>query len=499
MMLCAALSVVHLKAAAQDLGGIQNGNFGGIHAVLNNPAHVAQSKFRWDFNVLTFSQFGGSTAPVYGLSHLQYARKPIEFVKHSMPNEHGNSDIPLATTITGPSLMWDAGVYSGMAVTTRLRMMGGATNGDNYLLQQWASNWNAAFLNGPHQFTQPGQSSLESTIWGELGVTYGVVMLNTHTHYLKLGVTGRYLGGLGSGYFKMTDVKGTINSTTENRPFIENTTGKVDFSKSLYHPESLSANFTEVFNNRGWGGDVGFIYEFRPPSYRAPDEDDVAKNRDIAKYRFRLGASLLDVGNINFERDYASAGEFYLDINNGEKVHLDEFAALQADSLRDFMIFREDRFTPAYSYDDINFRVRMPTRLQADVDVHIKGDFFVNLQAAFPIQPKKSIYKVVHQYPSQYVLTPRLEGKRLGVFMPISLISGYKPGVGLAVEAGPFFAGSSNLLSLARNKGEFFHAFAGLRFYGLQHSKMYWYKRWYRKVNRWKKGKYPAQAMPYGY
>ncbi len=484
--------------AGQEAAGLQTGNFAGMHGVLANPAYVAQSKYRWDVNILTINSFAGNAEKVYGLDHIQYFRKPIEFIKNSIPKGAGQSDLPISTTIVGPCVMMDAGVFSGAAITTRLRFMGGAQHLDRQLLNQFANSW-AGNIESPFSFNQPGDARIDGSAWAELGVTYGVVLLNNVSNYLKMGVTARYLGGIAGGYFKMHDVKGLVYQDHEQRNYLEQTYGRLDYASSTYNSGSAPSNFSNMFVNRGVGGDVGFIYEYHPARYQVPDEEDVAKNRDIAGYKFRAGAALLDVGRIKFERDFERAGEFFLDINGSEQVYFDDFAKLHADSLQSYMIYNESHYVPDFKDHKTHYFTRMPTRIRTDLDLHIGGNLYLNFEATLPVRPSKNIYTVVHAYPSRYALTPRFEGKQLGVFMPVNFTKGYKPGVGLALRAGPLVVGSSNLLALARSNAEIFHAFAGLRIYGLQHSHVYWYKRWFRKVNRWKKGSSKSPAIPYGF
>ncbi|HRO71310.1 MAG TPA: DUF5723 family protein, partial [Chitinophagaceae bacterium] len=70
------------------------------------------------------------------------------------------------------------------------------------------------------------------------------------------------------------------------------------------------------FQSTGFGGDIGFVYEYRP-GHEKYKLDSNNYRRDLNKYKFRIGMALLDIGSVKYKRDMQRSGAYDIEVNSG--------------------------------------------------------------------------------------------------------------------------------------------------------------------------------------
>ncbi|MDP4209784.1 MAG: DUF5723 family protein [Bacteroidota bacterium] len=257
--------------------------------------------------------------------------------------------------------------------------------------------------------------------WHEFGLNYSQVLLNKNKHVLKGGITGKLIIPKASIYIHTSDLN-------------------ID----IWGAESLKqANYTGTLGNailgRSWnGGGIGFSadfgveYEYRPDPNKARYEMDGQTgilDRSENAYLFKVGLSLLDVGLVKNKGEAYTASSI-----NNNYTEIDTW---------DHLISATAQRT-ANSYN-----IKMPTVLSAQFDWNIGKGYYLNLIPywAFNSKGQYNIIKV-HSF-SSYNLTPRFEKKKWGIFLPLQYDQFNKANVGFAFRVGPFWLGSSTVLSNA--------------------------------------------------
>ena len=223
---------------------------------------------------------------------------------------------------------------------------------------------------------------------------------------------------------------------------IQYSRSKSDISTNIntsYRPDASS-----------WGGDIGFVYEFRGridkfKFLKYNKKEDYAEKkdrRDKNKYSAKIGVSLLDVGVLKFESS-PLARNFNINSTNFNMWSLDIRNIKQFDTV----LSQNVNYTGAAGQE---YSVAMPTALSAQVDLHLLKGFYVNAMAYLPFNMlnKNTDFRIpTAQY---YAVTPRWESRTAGVYVPFSINSNKVVSAGATVRLGPIFVGTSNLLTLIK-------------------------------------------------
>ena len=259
--------------------------------------------------------------------------------------------------------------------------------------------------------------------WSEFGVSYAQVFKDEGKHFLKGGITLKYLAGVANGYLNIGNLKATVNQDLlDFDAYLNNSSGRIELGLGGIDIADFDAKKLTSFQSTGFGGDIGFIYEFRPDQEKYKSDsyriDSNSWRRDLNKYKFRFGLALLDIGSIKYERDMQRSGAYDINITGAEKLYLRQFDDVEIDSLKNFFDNSPQYFTAATGNKDKNYKVGLPTTLNIDADYHFLKGFYVNLSGQLSLVNTKS-KPYNSQYYSSFSLTPRFEGKVIGLYVLI--------------------------------------------------------------------------------
>jgi outer membrane protein OmpA-like peptidoglycan-associated protein len=232
----------------------------------------------------------------------------------------------------------------------------------------------------------------------------------------------------------------TLNASASNVGYGHSATNIKPNINTSFRPDASS-----------WGGDIGFVYEFRgrinkfkfDKWSKKEEESHEELRRDKNKYSLKVGVSLLDVGVLKF-KSTPLARDFNASINGLNIKNLG------INNVQDFDTF----ISSAVNYNGIagqEFSVAMPTVLSAQVDWHFIRGFYVNAMAYVPFKAlnKNTDYRV--NTPNYFAVTPRWESRAAGVYVPFVYNNVSKDiSAGATVRVGPIFVGTSNLLTLIK-------------------------------------------------
>jgi predicted nucleic acid-binding Zn-ribbon protein len=308
-----------------------------------------------------------------------------------------------------------------------------------------------------------GAFSLNTDNYQEFSFTFGWASGRNSRHFLKTGFTGKVLIGFGAAHVSGRDLDFRFNSRDtlllRSGSYRTGHTGEASVNNALSNP--LGLWFNEV-SGAGLGLDLGFTYEYRPEKLRGKRNRWNCLPDDNRDYRFRLGASVSDIGFITYSgastREVTLSNQIWR-INPGlMQQRYDVFQPDRFDAV-------DNDFTDALGTnvkESEAFTTFTPASFNAQLDYnigngwHLGGHWVQNLRSKEGIGLQKM---------SQVSLVPRYERENFEFGMPLSLTGNYSRFTwGLYGRWGPFILGSDNLGGLS---GMAFNGqFTGSSFYG---------------------------------
>lgn len=430
---------INLKA--QSYLGYFHDNYAGVQSVLFNPASIADSRFKTDINLFSIS--GSVQNDLYGVRLFDVYKDGYDFDREAKMTP-SNANNGLANfDIMGPSFMFNIAPKHTIAVFTRARSVSNVRNINGYLVDQVKDgldessdfNFNAGNANG------------SSNTWGELGISYAAVLYQKDQHFLKGGLTAKYLQGGVNGYVRGKDVNVTyVENTVDPSQGVLMSSGEITVGAS----QDFEANEDYDFDakSRGFGFDFGLVYEWRP-DYADYDLDRAkpADNnfRDLNKYKLRFGLSVTDIGSI----DYKNAKQDTYNVNGVITQQMID----DAENLYDFL---NEHYTKTSTSKGA--KTNLPTALHADVDWNMYRKFYLNLNGDINMVSANKLNS--YGIADRVSLTPRYESRWFSYYMPLTWMEYSGMQVGSGIRVGVFFIGSgsvvSNLIS-KESKGADFH------------------------------------------
>lgn len=414
----ATLFLFSCRTSSQSYIGYAVDNYSGIHGVLFNPASVVDSNFRTDINLFSVSTFVGSD--YFGID-LKTALESkdgftIEGDVQRFPKE--DNQFFLNFDVLGPSVMFNLSPKSSIAITTRVRAFMNLNNINGTLFESLEEGFDE------EEDFDFALNNFSGTIhsWGEIGLTYGRIILNEDSNFLKGGVTLKYLQGAGSNFTHSSAASGSYDADTR---FL-NTSG------------SLSYGYTEGFNTgdidysnltSGFGADLGLVYELRPE-----DELDLeAGQRGHSDYKLKLGLSITDLGSIK----YSGSTVTTYDLENSISGELFEEEDLQG--------VLEGNYGYEGTEEVVEAKINLPTAMHALVDYKFRNRLFMAVHGSFSLveEGKEQTNRIINTVTA----VPRFESRWFSFYIPVGVrqYDGFSMGAGLRL--GPLSVGSGSVIS----------------------------------------------------
>ncbi len=421
------------KITAQSYIGFTSENYAGIHGVLVNPAMVADSPYKVDVNLGSASVFGGSDVLGFDLIKLvsddtYNLRRDAEYAPKEENAIYGNIDI------LGPSVLFNLGPKHSIGITTRVRGFANMNRVNGELFQ---NAWNK--FNDSENFTvDDGDFNVTVHAWTETGITLGGIIADQGKHFIKGGITLKYLRGLGAGTVDGLDITGSYRNDDAGVNTLTST-GEITYvlSKGYYIEEEPD------FSKAPWtvGADIGFVYEWRPQHQRYFFDDSDGNKvamRDKNKYRFRAGISITDIGGT-------------LGYNNSTLRNYNMNNTIDANQLNRGGI--ENRLDEFYLDTDVqtnDLKISSPTAAHINLDWHLKKRYYLNVNTDLSLRNAEKIH--TNRKMNNFSITPRYERKWLSIYTPMSFRQQGDFALGMGFRAGPLFVGSGSIFSNLMNK-----------------------------------------------
>lgn len=330
-----------------------------------------------------------------------------------------------------------------------------AENGLDYSLL-WNQKLNEELIN------------LNHLTWTEYGFNYGQVVLDQKEHFLKAGGSIKLLSGNTAAYFYTNNFE--YNLKNSDTSFLLQGDFNYGYSENIddyiNSAEINPMDFLKRTSNWGLGIDLGVVYEWRGNyenyQYDMDGETGIwARHKN--KYKLRVGASLLDLGGMRFQKGGLSRN---FSVNSTSPFDLTVFDTAtdlyEFDQVIDSLIQSPGQEWIAQQDTSSTFYMRTPSAFSIQVDYHIWKGFYINATSMINLIGKKTDSKV--KVANQFSITPSFDIAGIGLHLPLSYnkYSGFRAGI--ATRLGPLTVGVTDYRPLlARGKVKGIELFAGLR------------------------------------
>lgn len=430
---------------SQNFLGLINSNYAGVNGVQFNPASIADSRHSFHIN---WVGFGADVSNNYyrlnkniDFGNTGNANENLSLVKASRPGKVANFGLDIRL----PSFMVRLNQTHSFALGLRTRSMITANNISADLFNIGESGMgNVGIQNRPFNGST---ANLNVHLFAEFFATYSRVILKKDNHFLKAGLTFKYLGGAAATNFNIRKIDYQINqeNTTEGIQPVMNLNkveGRLAYSdterfQDITDPSSV---INKLFGggNSGVGFDIGAIYEYRPESnkerYTYTMDGEEREDRKMNKYKYRVGFAITDIGGIRYKSGQTKRYDFN---TQNKKITEKEFS--NADAGDDFANYL-NLLNPQASN---SFMMTLPTTMNISFDYNVYKKFYVN---GTIIQNLLGSNNTGTRYHSLLAVTPRIELGAVELSAPIALKNNYTQIVlGTMVRLGPLFIGTDNL------------------------------------------------------
>lgn len=448
---------------AQDFPGYRAGNYMGVNGVFFNPANIADSRYRWDLNLFSLNLSVANSKASFKLKDIGESFNGDSLKNQLFGKNAGPTSALMSVNVAGPSVMFNAGKKTAFALTTRARTMVNIKNLDGKLADQLIND----DIDGlPYNISSNQNQIVSIHGWTEFGLSMGRVLADKGKHFLKGGISVKYLAGAANGYININNLNGTLDHDLidPEEVYLRDASGGLEIGVGGVRLNDFKADDLLSFESTGFGGDIGFVYEFRPACETAG-----SMGRDENKYKFRIGAALLDFGKIKYKKDPASSGGYNIAISGSERFYLSELDGVNPDRYDSVFAANPTLFTST-SANVGDIKVSLPTTLQLDVDYHFCRGFYLNLAGQLALS-KMDSKPYNSQYYNSFSVTPRFEGRAFGLYVPVNYNELSKLNAGVSLRMGPLFVGSGSVLTALFGESKQVDMHFGLRFGGLQKKK----------------------------
>ncbi len=456
LVLAGAAFLFPVSSYAQFNLGIATSNWSGTNAMNINPALIADSREKFTIDILGIN--AGVDNNLGTLSSLTGINNAIKNgnVNNLFTYNHNTTFSLIAPylKVNLPGFMWSIDRNNSIALTNSVNAMNQFNNFDQSLFRtvgdpNYVINGNGSTILTSKNF------NYTANLWTQTGLTWAGVLLDKAEHEIKIGVTLRYLRGIGYIGLKGNNLDVVYRSGTDS---VHVSNSDLEFASNILTTRSAILNGTnssnllsEIFTNangKGLGGDIGVTYDYMPQYTREhycmdghSDLVDDSRNR----YLLRFSAAVMDIGSINYPSAYNSnatvKGNGYI---TGKGL---------SDSVKNYDDFRNYATRHGFSADTSHqaTRVYMPTTLRLSVDYHMFRNFYLN---AMYIDNLANRMNFGNSYYNQLTVTPRFDRRMLSIGLPLTyswLTSSFKAGVGVRYSG--FFIGSDDVLAVvAKNQ-----------------------------------------------
>jgi hypothetical protein len=441
---------------AQEMLGIVNSGYSGIHGALINPSSLTNSRYYLDINFLTIGVSAENNFVYIKRDEYKFSRflgKFNDFPKHGPNNmvvyHYANDKYIYAFAqerVMGPSAMLNIG-NQAFGITTSFRTISSARN-----IPFQVGKLGYDGLNNTNLINVETSVSRKAAVaamdWAELGLSYAYVFKESNREYWSGGITIKRLMGH-SGAYAYSDQADFIFPDRQTLT-INNLNAEAGYSLPLDYGTNEYLK-TPVFRGGGFGFDIGVTYQKMKNGQQNASSNSICAE-PYKPYKYRIGLSIIDIGGISFRKNaqklvFADVSTTWPGFRTANTTNVD--SAVQE-------ISQQFYGNKTELLQGNKIRIGLPTAFSMQMDMNYSGNWYVNGTLIFPL----ILNKATLVRPALLAITPRYETNHFEVNLPISLYNFSRPRIGLSMRLGFLTIGTEKL-------GGFFSLsdFTGMDFY----------------------------------
>ncbi len=420
---------------AQQNIGLNTSNISIQHMPVN-PAWVTQAKSGTEFNLVSANAMAGTNAYKFTRGYLfgGFANTAVETVDYDKNIRKGKKHLWGNFELLGPSFSYTYKKEHHLGVFTRMRQITRAGNVNNTSFILIGNESPEKYYNEDFGFKKAG---FTTHTFAEVGFTYGRELYNNEYHIFNGGISLKYLMGFAAASIYANNI--TYNQKGED------TVGLIEGDLSMQYTYNSDPFLDDNFGNDisswftrggkwGIGLDIGVQYEYHP---------DGNPNKETP-YLFSIAASITDIGGINYVADTGS-GDYQIKTANFLQTDLQ---LQKGEGINNYLLrLVTDSLAQNPDYKE-KFSVGLPTAFRLNTDWNIMSNFNISVNLLLNLRgnnKNQGVYKPA--YVNYINFTPRYGSKSFNISMPFTYIGYQTMAIGVAFNAGPFYIGSSSLVS----------------------------------------------------
>jgi hypothetical protein len=448
---------------AQRQNGMVADNYAGYSSIQYNPANLADSRFRFNMNVIGFN------------AHLQNNYLQLEtphsiykFLNWKWDSSFGtkNFDYPFRekylverlngkdkfvytnASVNAFSIQFSLKDNAGFSFGLTTKAFGKVANLPEDVLKTFSQDLDSVGYVKENQQRLLGsalslaKSGIAALAYQQYSVKYAFLPKAKGKSYVKVGLGLDYNLGLYGAYFKSNKVDYKLTGIDT---LVLN---EVDLEFAYIDPNYLSSSdrrlndyFGKSKLGRGLGLNAGIVYEHRPDNkaFKYKMDGRTQVDRSANKYDWKIAASIVDFGFVKFNNGAATRS---IKVTTASPMAWNDFD--EADNWNN--VDNVDTFITNFfdtNVRDSSFTMFTPASLNLSADYKWKENVYFSASYSQSLMRNKG--KNVRM-PNVLSVAPRYESKWLTVAVPVSLSRYYnKVNLGAYIRGGIFYVGSDNL------------------------------------------------------
>lgn len=465
------------SALAQNWLGLSNGNYSGTNGLYLNPSSIVDGRLGGYINFFgvgtnmynNYLSYSGSKSLFSALRDTSF-NIGDENIKENLNGK--DKVINFSNEVRGPSFMVSLHPKHAIGITTRNRFFIQAVDVSQPIARmiRWGLDSTTTGFAGPdglsyEQLYNETRFGININNFTEVGFTYATVLLDKNKHFLKAGLTYKYLAGSYSMFVKNQGGGGVTIKGEDSLEFSNTDVQYGYVGENLYKTDSNSFGIPDMSTlfgpdriGKGYGIDLGFTYEFRPKyeDYKLTLDGEERWDKTENKYTLRISGTLMDLGQIKYSspkyvRNNTLARNRVVTWGSLDTVGK-IFEQLDNVGADESVLNRFDQAAGAvFGYDaqTNEFTSKLPTAFNIQADFKLLKHVYINGMWLQGLRKKGSIG--ARQF-SMIAVTPRFETRWFEASIPLVLNNDYRNfSFGLFARFGPFFIGSDNITGLFKS------------------------------------------------
>jgi hypothetical protein len=423
---------------AQFYQAVHGSNFAGSLGMLNNPASALASPTPWDITI-----FGIQARNSTNLFYLEKygpgksSEELLPFIKNGDFKKRLNAAINL--NLVNARVKLSNHISVGMGLNFR---SGNRIKTSTYNFQDSISEANS-FLH-INISNQPLQALVLSSSWMEPYGSMAFKIAESKNFILTAGISAKVTKGLFGLTTKLDNA--FYESILPGIPVYQPTDIELQYGYSRNADEwdpskSLLSNMKNYLGKSEGGGSFDFGVEWIVKDRK---NIELFEERTQYNYTWKIGVSLLDLGYAKYKYGLLSRNASGIKLSFSGKSLFDKFDS----TVNTLATFNDSLKTVVAQFSSRVgiYKVSNATRLVFNVDRTVSDLFNINAEFNLPLSIIPTDKDLQLQTLPSITITPRIEGRKYGAYLPLTINGDGYFWMGAAFKAGPLLIGMHDVL-----------------------------------------------------